>query len=168
MGNAFSEEEIEKLRTANQKLRYRLRILKLATEKELEVGAIETGAAVVKTDHSDKIDIISLGAKMTASLGDQTPSKRETDSKPKDNDCCESISSLGMKGPMEINELIHSKSGNEGRPFIIQYKEGVGNFVVASRDIKPNEVNILERYPFCYSIVNGITFRLSLKIIQQF
>ena len=168
MGNAFSEEEIEKLRTANQKLRYRLRILKLATEKELAIEATETGVAVVKTDHSDKIDIISLGAKMTASLGDQTPSKSETDNKPKINDCCESISNQETKGPMEINELIHSESGNEGRPFIIQYKEGVGNFVVASRDIKPNEVNILEKYPLCYSIVIIITFRLSLKIIQQF
>ena len=34
----------------------------------------------------------------------------------------------------------HLTADNVCLPFVIQYKEGVGNFVVASRDIEPNEV----------------------------
>ena len=35
----------------------------------------------------------------------------------------------------------HLNSDNVCLPFIIKYKEGVGRYVVASRDIKPNEVS---------------------------
>ena len=34
----------------------------------------------------------------------------------------------------------HLNTDNICLPFIIKYKEGVGRYVVASRDIKPNEV----------------------------
>ena len=36
----------------------------------------------------------------------------------------------------------HLNSDNVCLPFIIKYKEGVGRYVVASRDIKPNEVSL--------------------------
>ena len=35
----------------------------------------------------------------------------------------------------------HLNTDNICLPFIIKYKEGVGRYVVASRDIKPNEVS---------------------------
>ena len=35
----------------------------------------------------------------------------------------------------------HLTADNVCLPFIIKYKEGVGRYVVASRDIKPNEVS---------------------------
>ena len=45
-----------------------------------------------------------------------------------------------------INETLEKCRINESAkemPFKIQYKEGVGNYVVATRDIKPNEVRSL-------------------------
>ena len=36
----------------------------------------------------------------------------------------------------------HLNTDNICLPFIIKYKEGVGRYVVASRDIKPNEVSL--------------------------
>ena len=47
-----------------------------------------------------------------------------------------------------INETLEKCRINESEkemPFKIQYKEGVGNYVVATRDIKPNEVRSLKK-----------------------
>ena len=35
-----------------------------------------------------------------------------------------------------------ARDSDEKLPFKVEYSEGVGNFVVASRDIRPNEVRV--------------------------
>ena len=40
----------------------------------------------------------------------------------------------------------HLNPDNVNLPFLIKYKKGVGRYVVASRDIKPNEVIFNEFY----------------------
>ena len=49
----------------------------------------------------------------------------------------------------------HLNTDNICLPFIIKYKEGVGRYVVASRDIKPNEVR-----PFIFFIFWNVFFFL--------
>ena len=69
---------------------------------------------------------------MTASDKEPTSDKRQA-SVVENSDTC-----IKTNDAKHINT--HLSSDNVCLPFVIQYKEGVGNFVVANRDIEPNEV----------------------------
>ena len=71
-----------------------------------------------------------------------------------------------LPSPDTINTRL-ARDSDEKLPFKVEYREGVGNFVVASRDIRPNEVRI---YGFMASSKNYLKksfFRAKIKHISS-
>ena len=100
--------------------------MKVATARELSATAGDTGADNSEYFDDNAHDHISLDSgnntKMTTDNEEQNDPNNETNDE-----------------VTRINDLLKSKNPNF--PFVVENKEGVGNFVVASRDIKANEVN---------------------------
>ena len=109
--------------------------MKVATAQELSASSGDTGVDK-HIDDDNTLDHISLDTKMTADKNDGLKKICEN------NDNNDELT--------RINKQLNND--NESLPFVIENKEGVGNFVVASRDIKPNEVN-------------NINFKLHKKIL---
>ena len=59
-----------------------------------------------------------------------------------------------LPSPDTINTRL-ARDSDEKLPFKVEYREGVGNFVVASRDIRPNEVRV---YGFMAYIYGNLCF----------
>ena len=128
-------EEVDKLRVANDKLRYRINILKAATEKELSLK--ETGETRTDDDNDITDDDASLETVKMTAADNHSDSRSDTVS--------DNVKTISDNIEV-INETLEKCRINESAkemPFKIQYKEGVGNYVVANRDIKPNEVRSL-------------------------
>ena len=104
--------------------------MKVATARELSATAGDTGADNSEYFDDNTHDHISLDS------GNNT--KMTTDSE-EQNDAIKNPNNETNDEVTRINDLLKSKNPNF--PFVVENKEGVGNFVVASRDIKANEVS---------------------------
>ena len=107
--------------------------MKVATARELSAGAAgDTGVDNSKhIDVDNTLDHISLDNKITKMTTDKDEQNNDAKKTCEVNDNDDELTRINNK----LN------NDNESLPFVIQNKEGVGNFVVASRDIKPNEVH---------------------------
>ena len=100
--------------------------MKVATARELSATAGDTGADNSEYFDDNTHDHISLDSGNNTNM--TTDNEEQNDPNNETND-----------EVTRINDLLKSKNPNF--PFVVENKEGVGNFVVASRDIKANEVN---------------------------
>ena len=100
--------------------------MKVATARELSATAGDTGADNSEYFDDNAHDHISLDSGNNTNM--TTDNEEQNDPNNETND-----------EVTRINDLLKSKNPNF--PFVVENKEGVGNFVVASRDIKANEVN---------------------------
>ena len=124
---------MERLRAANDKLRYRLNILKVATAREEQLLQGNTGGAGQPGQGASNCDHPSLGHSSNNSYN---------------------CNSTMLPSPDTINTRL-ARDSDEKLPFKVEYREGVGNFVVASRDIRPNEVRV---YEFMAHIYGNLCF----------
>ena len=104
--------------------------MKVATARELSATAGDTGV-----DNSEYIDD-NTHDHISLDRGNNT--KMTTDSE-EQNDAIKNPNNETNDEVTRINNLLKIKNPNF--PFVVENKEGVGNFVVASRDIKANEVS---------------------------
>ena len=130
---------MERLRAANDKLRYRLNILKVATAREEQLLQGHSGVAGQPGQGASNCDHPSLGHSNNNN----------------NNNTNNSNNSTMLPSPDTINTRL-ARDSDEKLPFKVEYREGVGNFVVASRDIQPNEVRNLR---FIYGFMVTCIFR---------
>ena len=162
-GPCHSSEEADRLRQANDKLRYRINILRRATEREVECPGEASSRREISliahhslgTTRSDRVmltpdmDIYSDNDRDNKS-NNYRDIKRDRDNKIETNedtrsDGEEDIPEDGLPScPPHLSP--HLNPDNVPLPFLIKYKKGVGRYVVAARDIMPNEVIFNEFY----------------------
>ena len=118
---------MERLRAANDKLRYRLNILKVATAREEQLLQGQAGGAGQPGQGASNCDHPSLGHNSNSNNSNNNSSNTNTPTM--------------LPSPDTINTRL-ARDSDEKLPFKVEYREGVGNFVVASRDIRPNEVRV--------------------------
>ena len=126
---------MERLRAANDKLRYRLNLLKVATQREEQLLQGNTGGAGQPGQGASNCDHPSLGHSNSNSYNYNN-------------------NTTMLPSPDTINTRL-ARDSDEKLPFKVEYREGVGNFVVASRDIQPNEVRV---YGFMAYIYGNLCF----------
>ena len=156
-------EEADRLRQANDKLRYRINILRRATEREMQCPGEASSRREISliahhslgTTRSDRVmltpdmDIYSDNDRDNKS-NNYRDIKRDRDNKIETNedtrsDGEEDIPEDGLPScPPHLSP--HLNPDNVPLPFLIKYKRGVGRYVVAARDIMPNEVIFNEFY----------------------
>ena len=162
-GPCHSSEEADRLRQANDKLRYRINILRRATEREMQCPGEASSRREISliahhslgTTRSDRVmltpdmDIYSDNDRDNKS-NNYRDIKRDRDNKIETNedtrsDGEEDIPEDGLPScPPHLSP--HLNPDNVPLPFLIKYKRGVGRYVVAARDIMPNEVIFNEFY----------------------
>ena len=170
-GPCHSSEEADRLRQANDKLRYRINILRRATERELQcpgeassrreisliahhsLGTTRSDRVMLTTDtdiYSDNDRDNRIDNYRDIKSNNDRDIKRDRDNKIETNedtrsDGEEDISQDGLPScPPHLSP--HLNPDNVNLPFLIKYNKGVGRYVVAARDIKPNEVIFNEFY----------------------
>ena len=160
-GPCHSSEEADRLRQANDKLRYRINILRRATEREMQCPGEASSRREISliahhslgTTRSDRVmltpdmDIYSDNDRDNKSDNDRDV-KRDNKIETKEDhksDGDEDIPQDGLPScPPHLNP--HLNPDNVRLPFLIKYNKGVGRYVVAARDIMPNEVIFKEFY----------------------
>lgn len=119
---------------ANDKLRYRIHILEAATAQELSQakGAKDWDIQPFKAPN---IHNLSLGGRDTIMTNTNRKVNSDQDNDERDSECAQAAEA---KVPTCVGGRALSVAGDN---WVVEYREGVGNHVMATRDIQPNEVN---------------------------